>query len=137
MRTVKTGSSATAVQIVHPSRRGSRGIEHIGSALDDVQVDALKATAHQRLTAGQGEFAPVLERTEPARRNAGDPLPITTSRMGHLLDALKHVYRVLGFEDVACGDEVFRHLMLARIIEPASKLDSLRVLEEADVAAAF
>jgi hypothetical protein len=50
---------------------------------------------------------------------------------------LKHVYRVLGFEDVACGDEVFRHLMLARIIEPASKLDSLRVLEEADVAAAF
>jgi hypothetical protein len=29
---------------------------------------------------------------------------------------------------------VFRHLVLARIIEPASKLDSLRVLGEAGVA---
>ena len=33
-------------------------------------------------------------------------------------------------------DEVFRGLVLARIIEPASKLDSLRVLEEAGAAAA-
>jgi hypothetical protein len=33
-------------------------------------------------------------------------------------------------------DEVFRQLVLARIIEPASKADSLRVLAEAGVAAA-
>ena len=38
---------------------------------------------------------------------------------------------MLGLEDAAGGDEVFRQLVLARIIEPASKLDSLRVLEEA------
>ena len=41
-----------------------------------------------------------------------------------------------GFEDAAGGDEVFRHLVLARMIEPASKLDSLRVVEEVGVAAA-
>jgi DDE family transposase len=40
---------------------------------------------------------------------------------------------MLGFEDAAGGDEVFRHLVLARIIEPFSKLDSLRVLDEAGV----
>jgi hypothetical protein len=40
---------------------------------------------------------------------------------------------VLGLEDAAGGDEVFRHPVLARIIEPVSKLDSLRVLEEAGV----
>jgi hypothetical protein len=34
------------------------------------------------------------------------------------------------------GDEVFRGLVLARIIEPSGKLDSLRVLEEAGVAGA-
>jgi hypothetical protein len=45
-------------------------------------------------------------------------------------------YRVLGLEVAAGGDETFRHLVLARIIEPSSKLDSLRVLEEAGVAAA-
>jgi hypothetical protein len=32
IRTVKTASRATAVQIVHSNRRGSREIEHIGSA---------------------------------------------------------------------------------------------------------
>jgi hypothetical protein len=36
----------------------------------------------------------------------------------------------------AGGDDVFRHLVLARIIEPSSKLDSLRVLEVAGVAPA-
>jgi hypothetical protein len=35
--------------------------------------------------------------------------------MGHLVDALEHGYRVLGFEDAAGGDEVFRHLVLARM----------------------
>ena len=34
---------------------------------------------------------------------------------------------MLGFEDAACGDEVLRHLVVARIIEPVSKLDSIRV----------
>ena len=54
----------------------------------------------------------------------------------HLLDSLERGYRVLGFDGAASGDEVFAQLVLARIIEPVSKLDSLRVLEEAGVAAA-
>jgi hypothetical protein len=61
---------------------------------------------------------------------------ITSTRMSHLLDALDRGYRVLGLENAAGGDDVFRHLVLARIIEPASKLGSLRVLEEAGVAPA-
>ena len=56
--------------------------------------------------------------------------------MGHLLGALERAYRALGLEDAAGGDAVFRHLVLARIIEPASKLDSLRVLDQAGVAPA-
>ena len=68
---------------------------------------------------------------EAAAQGGGGPLPITSSRMGHLVDALEHAYRVLGLEEAAGGDEVFRQLVLARIIEPSSKLDSLRVLEEA------
>jgi len=54
--------------------------------------------------------------------------------MGCLLDALTRAYDVLGFGAAAGGDVVFRDLVLARIIEPASKLDSLRVLEEAGAA---
>jgi hypothetical protein len=57
--------------------------------------------------------------------------------MGCLLDSLEHAYRVLGFEDAADGDEMSAQLVMARIIEPSSKLDSLRVLEEVGAAASY
>jgi len=125
VRTVKTGSGATAVQIVHGSRRGSRDIEHIGSAHDDAQLAMLKAVARQRLAAGQLEFD-----FGGDTQASGGPLTITSSRMGHLWDALSLAYQVLGFESAAGGDDVFQALVLARIVEPTSKLDSLRVIEE-------
>jgi hypothetical protein len=127
MRTVKTTSGATAVQVVWSSRRGSREIEHLGPAHDEAELEALKAAAQQRIAAGQLELGLGLE---PA---GGGPLPVTSSRMSHLVDSLERAYRVLGFEDAAGGDEVFRQLVLARIIEPSSKLDSRRVLDEAGV----
>jgi len=80
----------------------------------------------QRIAARQLELGLGLGGPGPA-----GPRPITSSKMSHLVDALEHAYRVLGFEDAADRDEVFGHLMLARIIEPTSKLDSLRVLDEA------
>jgi hypothetical protein len=96
-----------------------------------------RAAGCQRLAAGQDELELGLERTDPARRGAGGgPLPVTASLMGYLVDALEHVYQVLGLEDAGGGDEVLGQLVLARIIEPVSKLDSARVLEEAGVAAA-
>ena len=131
MRTVKTSSGATAVQIVYSSRRGSREIEHLGSAHSGAEVELLKAAARQRLAAGQGELDLGLDAAAP-----GGPLPITASRMGCLLDALERAYRALGFHEASGGDEVFEQLVLARIIEPVSKADSARVLEEAGVAPA-
>jgi hypothetical protein len=128
---VKTSSGATAVQIVYSSRRGSREIEHLGSAHSGAEVELLKAAARQRLAAGQGELDLGVDTAAP-----GGPLPIVASRMGCLLDALRHAYRVLGFEEASGGDEVFAQLVLARIIEPVSKADSARVLEEAGVAPA-
>lgn len=56
VRTMKTASGATAVQIVWSWRRGSRSIEHIGSAHDETALAALKTAAAARLTAGQTEL---------------------------------------------------------------------------------
>jgi Transposase DDE domain len=127
VRTVRTSSGARAVQIVHASRRGSRQITHIGSAHTDAEVEVLKAAAWQQLAAGQGALDLGLDGADAGR---GGPLPITSSRMGYLWDALHRAYAVLGFEAAAGGDEVFRDLVLARIVEPTSKLDAARVLEE-------
>ena len=129
VRTVKTASGAIAVQIVWSSRRGSRSIEHVGSAHNDAQVAALKAVAQQRIVEGQGELDLGLNLAEIA----SGPLEIIDSRAEYLWDALCLAYEVLGLDRAAGGDEVFRDLVLARIIEPTSKADSLRVLAETGV----
>jgi hypothetical protein len=116
------------VQIVWSSRRGSRSIEHLGSAHDGAELAALKAAAAERLSAGQA----VLD-LGVAGPPGSEPLPITSSQMTHLWDGLCAAYRVLGFEAVAKGDNVFRDLVLARIIEPTSKIDAARVLSEVGV----
>ena len=133
VRTVRTASGATAVQIVYSNRRGARTIDHIGSAHSPVEVEALRAVAAQRLAHGQDELDLGLE---AAAAVSGGPLPITESRMGHLWDALSRAYDALGFDAATGGDEVFRQLVLARIIEPTSKEDSIRVLDEVGVVAA-
>ncbi len=91
-------------------------------------MEVLKAAARQRLAAGQGE----LDLGLAAAAGTG-PLEIVSSRMGHLWDALCRAYEALGFDDAVGGDVVFRDLVLARIIEPTSKQDSLRVLDEVGV----
>jgi len=78
VRTVKTASGATAVQIVWSTRRGSRQIEHLGSAHDDAQVEALKAAARQRLAEGQGALDLGLNTVGVE----GEPLEIVASKPG-------------------------------------------------------
>jgi len=130
VRTVRTSSGAVAVQVVWKSSRGSRDIEHLGSAHTDAEVELLKAVATQRIAAGQDQLP--LEVAAPQEPAA---LEITCSRMGRLLDAIAAVYRQLGF-DQACGkDVVFEQLVTARMIEPTSKQDAARVLAEAGVRA--
>jgi Transposase DDE domain len=129
VRTVKTASGATAVQIVWSTRRGSRQIEHLGSAHDGGEVEALKAAARQRLAEGQGALDLGLNTTGVD----GEPLEIVASKSSHLWEALCRAYQILGFDIATGGDEVFRDLVLARIIEPTSKQDSLRVLAETGV----
>jgi hypothetical protein len=77
VRAVKTSSGATAVQIVHSSR-GSRKIEHLGSAHTPEEVEALKVAARQRIDEGQAELDLGLE--VAAAAGSGGPLEIAGSR---------------------------------------------------------
>jgi hypothetical protein len=89
----------------------------------------LKAAAAQRLAAGQAQLdLGLVERSE------SEPLPIKSSKSAHLWGALCTAYDALGLDKAADGDKAFRQLVLARIIEPTSKADSLRVMEETGVA---
>jgi hypothetical protein len=129
VRTVKTASGATAVQIVHSNRRGSREIEHIGSAHTPAEVEVLKTVARQRMHANQDTL-------DLDDGRLGDhEAPIVSSRARHLGEVLVTAYELLGLDQACGGDEVFKLLTLARVIEPTSKLDSIRVLTEVGIAA--
>ena len=98
VRTVRTSSGAVAVQVVWKSRRGSRDIEHFGSAHTDAEVEVLKAVAAQRIADGQDELPfGVPARQEPVS------LEITSSRMGRLLDAVAAVCASSGSTRPAVG----------------------------------
>jgi hypothetical protein len=129
VRTVATPNGRTAVQVVWSNRHGRRDITQIGTGRDQAQVELLKAKAAQVIAAGQGELDLGLGGAVEAA------LPIASTRMGHLADLIDHAYDQTGLNRAVPDDGVFRQLVAARIIEPTSKQDSLRVLGEAGLAA--
>jgi len=130
VRKVKTASGATAVQIAHTRRGKQTIVEHIGSAHDDAQLAVLMQVAKEKIQAGQLAFD--LDALTPAPVTASPT--ITGSRSRVLWDVLEAAYDRLGF-GTAVDNEVFRKLVLARVVEPTSKADTIRVLDELGVPA--
>ena len=128
VRRVTTASGATAVQIMHKRGRRVLGIEHIGSAHTEADLAVLVEVARARLHAGQEQLPWELESDTGPTGPAGlEPLVEGTASL-LLWDALAGVYDQLGFDQL--GGDAFKALVLGRIIEPTSKLDTLRVLAE-------
>jgi hypothetical protein len=98
------------MQVVWSSRRGSRSIEHLGSAHDVQELEALKSSVRKRLAAGQPEPDRGLGMPGP-----GGPLPITSPGRGTWSAPIERAYRALGLEDAVGGDDVFRHLVASRV----------------------
>ena len=128
VRKVRQSTGAWSVQLVVSRGRGHRDITHVGTAHDETELATLTAAAQALMP--QPELPLEEARTQ---RRAGAVAVVAGSRLGPLWDVLNTAWRVLGLEEVA-HDKVFRHLVLARVLEPTSKKDSLRVLDEAGVA---
>ena len=145
MRKVRTASGAVAVQVARKDRGRVVIVAHVGSARTDAELGILLDEARQ-IVAGEQEALDIEVPVRPARVQdvpdwrtstlipsppvaQGEPVTsgrtaATSSRL--LYDLLGAVYDWLGFG--AADDPVFRDLVIARIAEPTSKLDSLRVL---------
>jgi transposase len=122
VRKVPTASGAQAVQIVHKRGRAVVGIEHIGSGHDEAQLALLMEIARQRLHPGQQ----VLDPQTGDSSGVGARIAATRSRI--LWEVLTGAYACLGFDTV--GDTAFRAMVIARLVEPTSKADTVRVLDE-------
>jgi hypothetical protein len=152
IRRVRTVSGATAVQIAEYVGGGrQRIVAHVGSAHTEAELGLLQQRARDLL---EDDRQGVLELgLEPAVRKAAMVGPAsepalfahpparvsapgsgvgaarvlgTASRV--LFDALGAVFTDLGFDTLT--DEVFRDLVIARVVEPTSLLDTARVLRD-------
>ena len=130
VRKVRTASGATAVQIASKTRGVRTIVEHLGSAHDEAQLAALVAVARDRITELRGQSAFDLDPLMPTPAATAAPT-VTGSRSRVLWKVLEDAYGQVGFD--AIGDETFKQLVLARIVEPTSKADTLRVLGELGV----
>ena len=98
IRTVKTASGATAVQVVHSETRGSKKLTHIGSAHTAEDLALLRVKA-QRLVDGDQMSLDLGVDTTPAGTGTHQaPVPVTSEKAGHLIDAITTAYRQLGFD---------------------------------------
>lgn len=137
MRVVPTASKARAVQIIWSWRGGAPDIEHLGSGHTDAEVALLQSAAYRKIAGKDQQQLNLGLDEEPASGQAGTAsapmgsgVTITRMRMGPLIDALTRIYKALGFDDATGDDEVFYQQVIARLVEPTSKYDSLRVIEE-------
>lgn len=149
VRRVRTASGSTAVQIAESVAGRRRIVRHVGSARDEAELGLLMEQARQLLEDHrQGVLdlgiTPQVRQAVmiPAPRQpalfGGGPAPaarrvvprarILKTASALLYDVLAGVYADLGFG--ALGDEVFRDLVIARVVEPTSLLDADRVLAE-------
>ena len=149
MRTVRTASGSTAVQIAESVDGRRRIVRHVGSARDEAELGVLLEQARDLLADDlQGVLDLGMQVPQRVRSMAPPPGQITlfgpaaglagsvaTSRSQvlrtscrPLFDALGCVYDQLGFDVLA--DACFKDLVIARVVEPTSLLDVDRVLAD-------
>ena len=122
VRRVKTKSGAVAVQIVTKSMGKVVKIIHIGSGHTEAEVTTLLTLAHERLHLHQVQLFP------EEREGSFLKLTLKDTHSRLLWRVLVASYHALGFDTLS--DPIFMALVIARLVEPTSKLDSLRVLSE-------
>ena len=142
IRKVRTASGATAVQVVLKRSTRIVKVDHIGSAHSEAELAVLMQIARERLHEGQlaldldgqasGSEATVHAEAVTAAMRPGSAR-VAGSRSQLLWDVLAEGYARLGFD--VLRDEAFRAMVLARLIEPTSKADTIRVLTEIGVPA--
>lgn len=113
--------NSTYVQIVYKDGRRISRIRHLGTAHNQIELDLLVNKAKELLIHPEQKTL-----FEAPTETPSIVLENTSSKL--LYGLILKTYDTLGFSIL--HDKIFRDLVIARIIEPTSKLDSIRVFEE-------
>ena len=121
MRKVKTASGATAVQIVSKDHGVRRIVEHLGSAHDETELEALLEAGRQKIAAWQGQGLLDLESLEPSPDVPALWVPRGGQALGSAVGGPARGLHPPGAGRGGRGDRAFEQMVLARLIEPSSR----------------
>lgn len=129
VRTTKTASFSTAVQVVRYENRKLIVVAHIGSAHTTKEVNSLKRTAYtwiEKISKKQSLF--------PVEKHIISNL-ISLEKCRYLGFRYHFIYEVLTkicirFAFHALRNNLLIDLLIIRIVEPSSKLQALKLLKE-------
>lgn len=130
MRTTKTASGKTAVQVVKRHRQQTKIIKHLGSAGNDSTLADLVSLANQyALSASPDQplFPEIFAPTHSNLVSLNHLRVLDSYRHGFAYEFLSYFYHQQGFAQLA--NPVLADLVKIRIIEPASKIRSLELLQ--------
>jgi len=126
IRVVPTASKSSAIQVVRYVDNKTKVLKHIGSGKDRNEIDALKELARNWIKETLGQQTLFVQ-----KQDRGDLIlnkyQYLGFRYGLVYETINKIFKHLGFER-DCFDQMFLDLVLARIIEPASKRNSQKLL---------
>lgn len=126
-RTTKTASGATAVQVVRYDNRRRIVVKHIGSAHTPEELSSLKQTARNWIEQETHQQRLFPQDIKPALTPMEKCVYLDT-RYSFIYEILSRLLRLLQFDRF--HNQLLLDLVIMRIIQPASKLESLEYLSE-------
>jgi transposase len=123
IRTTKTKSGKIAVQVVNYAKRKVNVLKHLGSATNEEEVEVLKKKAENWIS---------MEMNKKGLFGTGkDPYFSNYRYLGftyaYAYEFLEKIYHKFNFQNHVSG--LFKDLVIARMLEPKSKRDSLVFLQ--------
>ena len=127
IRRVKTHSGSTAIQVGFYKGNRFKLSKHIGSSKDQKKISELVDIAREYISFHnpqlQLNFNPQSEEILYKRG-----LKISESRLEEVYDYLCRIYSGIGFNNLK--SDLLKHFAVIRVLEPASKLKSIMLLEK-------
>jgi transposase len=126
IREVKTGSGKTAIQVYYLHNRKRVIVKHLGSGLTDEELDNLKQQAKQFIddNSSQTSLFPALK---PGAYSYLEQYECIGFYYRFFYQTIQGLIAQIGFDELASN--LFKDLVTIRILEPASKLRSIELIE--------
>lgn len=132
IRTTKTASGNTAVQVVVYKKHQTIVFKHIGSGKNKEEINSLKKLAHQYILTKENSVPlfPEVFGLENKNGYLVDVENIRFTKTYHVFayEFMLRFYQKNGFGEI--NNKLLKDLVLMRVIEPVSKLQSIELIEK-------